>query len=173
MLFDVIICIVHISGQYLTELIYPLSSFFPVCSYKRMHGKHIHGIIMAFAAACHNSVTKIGIIDHVITSNQTGQIECLAWRIQCDGPLLCVLAYRLGRCVVISFQNQIRPDLVGNNNTVVCLIDFHGLFDFFRLPDSSGRVVWITEHCDMDLVCLDFGIHIFIVHPPDSFFILL
>ena len=51
------------------------------------------------------------------------------------------------------------------------LIDFHCLFNLPALPDTSGRIVRRTKNCRMDLVLHNFFFHIFVINPPDSFFI--
>ena len=126
---------------------------------------------MRFTAAGSNTIAQIRIENYMITSNQTGQIKCLARCIKRNGSFPCIFADRLKWNMMISIQYDIRPDFIRYNNTIIILIHLHRFFQFFKRPDSSSRVMRITEDGYMNLMLLNFFIHIFIIHSPDSFFI--
>ena len=77
-----------------------------------MHGKKVHFIIMGFAAFCLNPVPEIFIVDDMIASHQTCQIKGLAGSIQGNSAVSGILTHGLSWNVFVSFQNQIRPDLI-------------------------------------------------------------
>ena len=138
-----------------------------------MHAQYVHGIVMAFAALGHNPVTQIRIINNMVGTDQPGQIERFAGCVQGDGAVFCVLVYRLGGNMAMSVQQNIGPDFIGNNDTVIGSVNFHGFFQFFPFPDSSAGIVGTAENSKMNLIGFQFGIHVFIVHAPYAVFILL
>ena len=69
-------------------------------------------------------------------------------------------------------KDNVRPDFIGNDNAVVCLINFHCLFQFPAFPDTPARIVGAAQNCHMDIFHLDFHVHIFIVHPPNAVLVL-
>ena len=71
------------------------------------------------------------------------------------------------------FEDQVAPDLIRNDNTVVFPVDFHRLFNLFPLPDPAGGVVGGAENSKMDMVFLQLPVHILIIHPPDALLILV
>ena len=105
----------------------------------------------------------------MITSHQACQVKGFARRIHRHGAVSRILADRLCRRMMISFQDQIRPDLIGDNHAVIGLIYFHRFFNLPAFPYPATRVMGITEDCHMDMMLFDLRIHIFIIHPPDSF----
>ena len=127
---------------------------------------------MGLAALGNHAVTDGGVIDDMVAAHQTGQVEGLGGSIDSDSAHPCILADGLGGNVLVAFQNDIRPDLIRDHDTVVCLVDFHGLLDLPAFPDTAAGIVRAAEHGNVDVVCLDLGIHILVVHPPDTVFIL-
>ena len=68
-------------------------------------------------------------------------------------------------------QCQVRPDLIGDHHAVIRFIDFHGFLDLPFFPDTATGIVRAAENCHMDLICLQFCVHILIIHAPDVVFV--
>ena len=164
---------VYVSGQYLTQFIYPLISFRLICSDQRVHRQNIHLVIMRFTALCHNSVSQIFVINNMIASYQSCQIKSLTWRIHRNCSVSCILTYRLSRNMFIALQNQVRPDFIRNYNAVICFINLHCFLNFTLLPYSSTWIMRATKNCHMNVICFNFRIHILKIHTPDSVLIFL
>ena len=77
MLFDIITGIVYIFCQHLTKLINPLISFWLVSPQQRMHGKHVHAVVMTQRRLLLHTLSNPRIINNMIASYQTCQIEGL------------------------------------------------------------------------------------------------
>ena len=172
MLCDVIAGVIHIAGNSLTQLIDPLVTFGLVGTDQGVHGQDVHIVIVGLAALGDHAVTDGGVIDDMVAAHQTGQVEGLGGRIDSDSAHPCILADRLGGNVLVAFQNDVRPDFVRDHDTIVCLVDFHGLLDLPAFPDTAAGIVRAAEHGNVDVVCLDLGIHVLVVHPPDAVFVL-
>lgn len=111
--------IINVLTQDHTQLINPLTAFLFIGSDQGMHGKHIHLIVMGFAALSPYPVSQVLVVYNVISSYQTGKIKGLARGIYGNGAVLCVFAYALSRYVLVAVQYDIAPNLVGNYKAVV------------------------------------------------------
>ena len=107
----------------------------------------------------------------MVGTDQPCQIESLRWCIKCNGTVLRIFRYGLGRDMLMSFQDQVGPDFIGNNIDIISTVDFHCLLYFPALPDTSTWVMWGTENSCMNVVFSDFFLHIFKIHTPDSILI--
>ena len=65
-------------------------------------------------------------------------------------------------------HDDVRPDLIGEDDAVVCGIDLHGLLDLPALPDPSGGIVGGAENGQMDPVLPELPVHVLVVHAPDA-----
>ena len=169
---DVIAGVIHIAGNGLTQLIDPLVTLGLVGTDQGVHGQDVHIVIVGLAALGDHTVTDGGVIDDMIAAHQAGQVEGLGGSIDGDSAHPCILADRLGGNVLVAFQNDVGPDLVRDHDTIAGLVDLHGLLDLPAFPDTAAGIVGAAEHSNVDVVCLDLGIHILVVHPPDAVFIL-
>ena len=161
-------CILYILCDHLTQLIHPDRSFRAICPYQTVHTEHIHGIIMGFAALGLHPLPQILIINNVVGSYKPCQIKGLWRRIQSNGPFSGILIYHLQWDMMPSLQNNIWPDLIGNHHTIIGLVHFKSLLQLPLLPHTPTGIMRIAEYCQMNLVFLDPGIHIFKIHSPDS-----
>ena len=166
MLGDVVIGVVDIAGEHLFEFVEPLMPLRLVGTDKRMHGKHVHLVIVGLRALGHDPVAQHGVIDNVVAAHEPGKVEGLAGRVERRGSIACVLADRLGGDVLVIPQSQIGPNLVGNDHAIVGLVHFHGLLDFPTLPHAPARIVRAAEHGHMDVMLLELLIHILVIHAP-------
>ena len=107
-----------------------------------------------------------GVVDDVVAAHQTRQVEGLAGGIEGDGAHFCILGDTLGGDVLITGQEDIRPDLVGNHKNIVLFVQLHGLLDLPFFPDPSRGVVGGAEDGGVDLVLAELGFHIGKVHSP-------
>ena len=159
---------VHITGDGLAELIGPVGAFLAVGTQQGVHGHEVHGIIVAERAFLIAEVLQPLVVDDVVAAHQARQVEGLAGGVHGDGPQLGVLGYRLGGDVLVAFQNDVRPDLVGDHIDIVLFVQLHSLLDLPALPDPAGGVVGGTENSGVDLVIQELLLHIGKVHPPDA-----
>ena len=169
---DVLAGIVHIAGDHLPQLVHPCIALRLVGADQGMHRQYIHIVVMRLGAFGNNAVAQILIVNNVIAAYQTGQIEGLAGRVYRHGVLVCPVGDGLCRCVLVALQNDVRPDLVRDDDAVVGLVDLHRLLQFPPFPDAAAGVVRAAEYGHMDFLGLQLGVHILIVHPPDTVFVL-
>ena len=169
---DVLAGIIHIAGDYLPQLVHPFIALRFVGADQGMHRQYIHIVIMRLGALGDNAVAQILIINNVIAAYQTGQIEGLAGRVYRHGVLACPVGDGLCRNVLVTLQNDVRPDLVRDDDAVVGLVDLHRLLQLPPFPDTAAGVVRAAEYGHMDFLGLQLGVHILIVHPPDAVFVL-
>ena len=172
MLLDVIAGKVDVAGQHLAELVGPLVALGLVGTDQGVHGENVHHVVVAQAGLLLHAVTPPAVVNDMVAAHQTGQVEGLGGSIDSDSAHPCILADGLGGNVLVAFQNDVRPDLIRNHDTIIRLVDFHGLLDLPAFPDTAAGIVRAAEHGNVDVVCLDLGIHVLVVHPPDTVFIL-
>ena len=171
MLCDEITGKVDVAAEGFAQFIYPLVAFGPVGADKGVHGENVHIVIMGLAALGRHAVPQIRIIDNVIAAHQTRQVEGLAGGVERHRAVAGVLAHRLGGGVLVAVEQDVGPDLVRDDQTVVGFVDLHGLLNFFPGPHTAAGVMGRAEDGHVDVVLLQFGIHIGVVHPPDTLFI--
>ena len=82
--------IINISGNDFAELIQPLISFRLIGADQRMHGKHVHAVVVAQAGLLIYAITDMLVIDDVIASDQSGKVKGLTRCIECNGTHLCI-----------------------------------------------------------------------------------
>ena len=126
---------------------------------------------MAQRGFFYNALPERPIINDVIAADQSSQIKCFGWRIECYCTVLCIFWNRLRRNMLMSIQNDIRPDFIRNDCHIVFCIKFHCFFNLPALPDTSGWIMRWAENSCMNFIFHDFFFHIFKIHAPDSFFI--
>ena len=170
---DIIVCVVHISRQNLAQLIQPFLALWTVCADERVHGQHVHAVVVAEAGLLAHPVPQIRIVDDMIRTDQSGQVEGLGGCVDGNGPVFRIFAHGLGGDVLMSGECQIGPDLVGNHHAVVLSINLHGGLDLLPFPYTAAGIVRGAENGEMDVVFPDFPIHILVIHPPNAVFILL
>ena len=172
MLGDIITGKVDIAADGLPQFLHPFVPFRLISADQGVHRKHIHIIIVRLAAFGTHAVPQVGVINNMVTTHQARQVKGFAGGIQGNGAAAGILADGLGGDVLVAVQNDIRPDFVRNDKTVIGAVDFHRLFQLPALPHAAAGVVRAAEDRHMDVVRLDLGIHILKVHPPHTVFIL-
>ena len=168
---DIAAGIAHIFRQHLAEFIHPFISLRLVGADEGMHAQHVHMIVLGAAGFPVDPVPQPGIIDDVIAAHQARQIKGLGGSVQGHRPQSGILADHLGGDVGMSFQDQIRPDLVGDHIHIIFPEQFHGPLQLPSLPDTAAGIVGRTEDGGVDPAFFQFLLHILIIHPPDPFFI--
>ena len=165
-------CIPDIICQHLAELIDPQRAFRSVSPDQRMHRQHVHRIIVALCRRTPHAVSEIRIINDMIASDESCQIEGLAGREERDCPTARIRTHHLRRYMPVISQNNVRPDLIVDDDHFISPIDLQGIPDLFLCPYPSAWVMRITEDCDMDVILLYFAVHVLIIHPPYAALIL-
>ena len=102
-----IVSIIDIFRKNTAEFIDPFIPFRLIGTYKRMHGKYIHCIIMTDIRRASDTVTQIITVNDMIAADQAGQIEGLARSIDRYRPLPRILTDTLCRCVDAAVQQDI------------------------------------------------------------------
>ena len=166
---DMFTGIFHIPGEHLPQLVYPFISFRFICADQSVHAHHIHLIVMAQGRFLLYPVSQPRIVDDMIAAHQACQIKCFGRRVKRRRALSGILADHLGWNMLISFQRQIRPDLVGDHIDVVFSAQFHKTFQFPALPHAPAGIMRRAENGGMDAVLYDFFLHIGKIHTPDIF----
>ena len=169
---DKVMRIEDIFREYPAEFIGPGMTFVRVGADEGMHGEHVHVIVMAAEALPFQAVPKERAVYNMIASDQSGQIEGLAWGVDSDGAHFCILADTLGGDMFMAFQDDVGPDLVGDNHHIIFPEDLHGFFDLPPFPHTAAGIVRTAEDGEMNMVFFDPALHVFVVHTPDSVFIL-
>lgn len=82
----------------------------------------------------------------MVASHQAGQVEGLGRRVHGHGAVSGILTHGLGWNMFVSFQDQVRPDFIGNHKNIVLFVKLHRLFNLPALPHAAARVVRRTEH---------------------------
>ena len=78
------------------------------------------------------------------------------------------VAYLLRGDVLMAVEQDVRPDLVGDDVDVVLLEKRHCLFELPAFPYAAARVVRRAEDGGVDLVLHDAALHVLKVHAPDA-----
>ena len=102
-----------------------------------MHGQNIHLIVVRQGTHLGYLPAQLIIIDDVIAADQSGDVEGLARRIGGQHMFPRVGAHVLQRCVRMSFERKIRPDLVADHVHMMRFKHLHHCFQLAALPDSS------------------------------------
>ena len=164
--------VVYVLGQHGAQLVHPGAALGGVGSQQCVHGQDIHLVIMCFFAAGGHTVPQRFVVYDVVASDQPGQVEGLAGGVQRDRALAGILTDGLGGDVLVAAQDDIGPDLVGDDGHAVFAVDVHGLFNFPPLPHAAAGVVGRAENRRMDVVFFAFAVHVGVVHPPDAVLVL-
>ena len=90
----------------------PFRSGFAVRADETVHREHIHLVVWTERSLLCLSVTEPLIVNYVITANKPCQIERLRRSIEGRSVVMCIRAGGLGRHVLISVQEKVRPDFV-------------------------------------------------------------
>ena len=73
----------------------------------------------------------------------------------------------------MALEGDVRPDLIGDDDTLVGLKNLHSFFQLPPLPDPAGGIMGRAEDSQMDVVGLQLGVHVLVVHTPDPLLIQL
>ena len=138
---DEIAGIVDIAAEGLAEFIHPHMTFRPVGANQRMHGKHIHLVVMRFGTLGQHTVPQGGVINDMVAAHQPRQVEGLAGGIQRHRALPGVLADRLGGGMLVAVEQDIGPDLVRDDHAVIGAVHFHSLLNLAAFPYTAAGVV--------------------------------
>ena len=168
MLPDVIAGIVDVARKHLAQLVHPDLPFGPVGAGQGVHGQDVHVVVMAFGRPGAAQVPQAGVVDDVVAAHQPRQIEGLAGGVEGDGPAAGVGADALSGGVLVAVQQDVGPDLVRDDHAAVGLVHRHGLFQLFPGPDAAAGVVGAAQDGHMDVVLLQFAVHVGVVHPPHA-----
>ena len=159
---------VNVCTQDLGELVHPLVSLRPVRAHERVHGEHVHVVVVALGAARSDAVSQALVVYDVVGANQAGQVEGLARRVESHRAVASIVGDALRGHVPVARQDEVAPDLVGDHHAVVLAVQLHGALDLPALPDAPARVVRRAEHGGVDVVLGELGLHVLEVHPPDA-----
>ena len=103
----------------------------------------------------------------MIAADEARQIEGLAGGIESTDPVPGIVTDGLGGGVVIGAEDDVRPDLIGDDVYIILSEQLHGFFQLPFLPDSSAGVVGIAENGGVDVLLLQAALHVRKVHAPD------
>ena len=165
---DVVAGEVHVAAEHPAELVHPVVALGAVGTDERVHGQHIHLIVMGLGALGHHPVPQVRIINNMVAAHQARQVEGLAGGVERHGALPGVLAHRLGGSMLMAVEQDVRPDLIRDDQAVVGPVDLHGPCDLLQGPDPAAGVMGGAENRHMDMVLFQFGVHVGVVHPPDA-----
>ena len=118
-----------------------------------------------------HTVAEQFVINHVVASDETREVEGFGRGIERDGAQLRVFADGLCGDVLVARHGEVRPNLVAHDHHVVLAEQLHGLLQLPALPDSAAGVVRRADDSSVDLMADDFFLHILIVHAPDAMFV--
>ena len=172
MLPNVLISIAAVALQYLQQLLHPFLALLAVGAQQRMHGKHVHLVVMGGVSLTGHPVAQILVINDVIAAGQARQIEGFGGGIHRHRVLSCPVVHHQGGGVLMTGVHNIRPDFIADYQTLILFKHLHGLFQLPALPHTARRVVGRAEDGQMDLVLPQLPVHVLIVHPPYSLRIL-
>ena len=113
-----------------------------------------------------NAVAQPRVVDHVVRANETSQVEGLGRSIEGDHVVVRPVAHLLRGDVLMAVEQDVRPDLVGDDVDVVLLEERHCLLELPALPYAAARVVRRAEDGGVDLVLHDAALHVLKVHAP-------
>ena len=171
MFLNIIACKLHVLGEHLAKFIHPLIAFWLVRTNQRIHGQHIHLIIMTQAGFLVHSVTQPGIIDNMVASDQPGQVKGFGRRIHGNGAVSRILRNHLGRDMFIFPKDQIGPDLIGNHIHIMFLEKLHSFFQFPTLPDATCWIMGTAHNAGVNVIFHNLLFHVGKVHAPYIFLV--
>ena len=152
MLENVVVRIIRIRFQHFAQFIHPLISLRPVSADQRMNREYVRRIVVGKGRSLLHTVAQHAVVDDVVGAHKACEVKGLGRCIKRDGTLACIFGNGLRRDMFEARQCQIRPDLIGDDNTVVGLVNFHRFFNLLALPDTARRVVRRTENGEMNVV---------------------
>ena len=136
-----------------------------------MHGKNIHFVVVGKGRLLVHAVAEQFVINHVVASDKTREVEGFGRGIERDGAQLRVLTDGLCGDVLVARHGEVRPNLVAHDHHVVLAEQLHGLLQLPALPDSAAGVVRRADDGGVDLMADDLFFHVRIVHAPDTMFV--
>ena len=160
--------VVNIGGDDLAQLAEPLPPLGSICAGERVHGKHVHLVIMGKRRLLFQPFAQHFVIHNMIAADQTRKVEGFGGRIERDGAVFRIGAYRLRRDMLIAGQGKIRPDLVADHHHIVLSEQLHCLLQLPALPDSAAGIVRRADDGGVNLMLHDLFFHVDIVHAPDT-----
>ena len=170
--FQIVAHALHVLREHLPQLVHPDPALVAVSAHQRVHGHDVHVVVVAQGGFLLHPLAECLVIDDMVAADQARQIEGLGRGVQGHGAVPRVVGHRLGGHVLIAVQRQVRPNLVGHHHDVVGLVYLHGLLDLPALPHPAAGVVGGAEHGGVDMVLLNFPLHVLVVHPPHALLIL-
>ena len=81
-------------------------------THERMHGEHVHRVVVALGTTRHHAIAQVVVVDDVIAAHEARQVEGLGRRVDGHGAIAGVLAHALRRDVLVARQDDVAPDLV-------------------------------------------------------------
>ena len=135
-------------------------------AYKGVDGENVAVVVVAQPALPQYPVPEIFAVNYMIGAHQPRQGEGLAGGVEGHGALPCILGDALGGNVLIAGHDDVRPDFVGDDHTVMGGVDLHGLLYLPAPPDPAAGVVGGTEDGQVDVILLELPVHVLIVHAP-------
>ena len=84
---------IHVPAQNLAQLIEPNLSVVAIGANERVHGEHIHGVVMTEGRFLSDAVAQPGIVNDVVAANKAGKVKCFRRRIERDCALTRILAH--------------------------------------------------------------------------------
>ena len=155
---------VHIAGDRLAQLVHPLVALRFISADQGVHGKDIHAVVMGEGGLLVHPVPEGFIINDMVAAHQACQVEGLGGRVDRHGAVPGILADALGGHMLIPFQDDVRPDLIGDHHHVVLAAQLHELLHLPAFPDPATGIVGGTEYGGVDSVLRDFLLHVRKVH---------
>jgi len=169
---DVITGKVHVAAENFNELIQPLVTLGLVGTDERVHGQHVHAVVVGQAGLLAHAVMPPLVVNDVIAAHEAGQVEGLGGGIERCGALTRILGNGLRGSVLVAGEDQVGPDLIRDDENVVLLEEFHGLLDLLTLPDAAAGVVRVAEDGSMDVLGFELFFHVRKVHTPHALLVL-
>ena len=136
-----------------------------------MHGKNVHFVVVGKGRLLVHAVAEQFVINHVVASDKTREVEGFGRGIERDGAQLRVLTDGLCGDVLIARHGEVRPNFVAHDHHIVLAEQLHGLLQLPALPDSAAGVVRRADDGGVDLMADDLFFHVRIVHAPDTMFV--
>ena len=169
---DVVTGVFAVALQHLKKFGDPLSALVGIGPDQGVHGQHVHLVVVGGVAVGGDPVAQIFVIDDVIAADQARQVEGLGGGVDGHGVLLGPVVDHECGGVLVAGIGDVGPDLVADHEALVGLKDLHGLLQLPALPHPPGGVVGGAEDGQMDVVGLQLGVHVLVVHAPHAVFIL-
>ena len=169
--FDIVAGEINVAREHGAQLVRPLAALRGIGGDKRVHGEHVHAVIVRKRTFFFHAVAYPRAVGDVVRTDKPRQIERLARRVQRERAVFRVLAHGLRRRVDNAGPDDVRPDLVGDDEHVVLCAQLRKALDLPALPHAARRVMRRAEHGGMYVVFHDPALHVLKIHAPDAVFV--